>query len=203
MFPSGRRRWRGITLVTGAIVVAGVLAGGVIAGRIGWTADDARLDAALSEAPAATLVEIPSADGLPARGVFAQITSTGYLCLSDAPLSAPLMGGGGCNPADDPLGGGAFSASLAYDGGPAIQDVKDARLIGLTSPQVESMRVVMTDGSSRQVKLKSTRVAGNVLQAFGYRFKKGDLKKGVGPTAVVAYDADGVEIDRQTTGIGG
>ena len=148
-------------------------------------------------------MEIPSADGLPARGVFAQVTSTGHLCLSDAPLSAPLMGGGGCNPADDPLGDRAFSASLAYDGGPAIQDVKDARLIGLTSSQVESLRVLMSDGSSRQVKLKSAKVAGNELNAFGYRFKRADLKKGIGPTAVVAFDADGVEIDRQATGIGG
>jgi hypothetical protein len=203
MFPSGWRRRRGITLVTGAIVAAGVLAGSVIAGRVGWTDDPTRLDAALSEAPAATLVEIPSADGLPARGVVAQVTSTGHLCLSDAPLSAPLMGGGGCNPADDPLGDRAFSASLAYDGGPAIQDVKDARLIGVTSSQVESLRVLMSDGSSRQVKLKSAKVAGNELNAFGYRFKRADLKKGIGPTAVVAFDTDGVQIDRQATGIGG
>jgi hypothetical protein len=197
-----RRNSQWYAVAVAAIVAAGVLASGVIAGRIAWTDDAVRLDAALADAPAVTLVEIPSADGLPARGVFAQVTSTGQLCLTDAPLDSPLMGGGGCNPADDPLGERAFSASLAYDGGPEIQAVKDARLIGLASSDVASMRVLMSDGSSRQIRLKKTKVGTNEFQAFGFRFKKSDLKKSIGPTAVVAFDADGGEIDRQVTGIG-
>jgi hypothetical protein len=202
MSPRSGRNSRRLAVAVAVIVAAGVLAGGVIAGRIAWKDDSVRLDAALADAPATTLVEIPSADGLSARGVFAQQTSTGHLCLTDAPLDSPLMGGGGCNPADDPLGGRAFSASLAYEGGPAIQAVKDARLIGLASSEVASMRVLMSDGSSRQIKLKKAKLGSNEFQAYGYRIKRADLKKGVGPTAVFAFDADGTEIDRQTTGIG-
>jgi len=139
---------------------------------------------------------------LPGRGVFAQFTSTGHFCLSDAPLDSPQMGGGGCNAADDPLGGTSISASLAYDGGPAIAGVKDARVIGLASAEVASIDVLMTDGTSRSVKLKKAKVGSDELQVFGYRFKKADLKRGLGPTAIVALDADGVEIGRQPTGIG-
>jgi hypothetical protein len=71
MSPRSRRNSRRLTVAVAVIVAAGVLAGGVIAGRIGWTDDAARLDAALADAPATRLVEIPSADGLSARGVFA------------------------------------------------------------------------------------------------------------------------------------
>ena len=61
----------------------------------------------------------------------------------------------------------------------------------------------MTDGDARaQVKLKKTKVGSDEFQAFGYRFKKADLEEGIGPIAIVALDADGVEIGRQPTGIG-
>jgi hypothetical protein len=184
-------------------VVAGVLAGGVVAGRMVW-ADDARtLDDAIAQAKAVQIAEIGAADGNAARGVFARLTSTGHLCLSDAPLSAPLMGGGGCNPADDPLGGDVLSASLSYDGGPAIETVVDARLIGLVSTEIPSVRVLMSDGSSRAVRLKQAKVGSDEFQSFGYRFRKSDLRKGIGPVAIVAYDASGVEVGRQPTGIGG
>jgi hypothetical protein len=199
---SGRRHGRGIILVTSGIVAVGVLAGGVIAGRSVWSDDAARLDVALAEAASTKLLEIPSGDGLPARGVFAQVTSTGYLCLSDAPLSAPETGGGGCNSADDPLGGRELSASLAYDGGPSLESVKDARVIGLASLGVASVEVLMSDGSSREVKLKKATIGSDDFRAFGFRVKKSDLRKGIEPTAVVARDASGTEIDRQTTGIG-
>ena len=103
---------RRAVIVVATVVTAGVVVGGVIAGRIEWADRGARLDAALVEAESIQLVDIPAADGLPARGVFAQVTSTGHFCLSDAPLASPRMGGGGCNPADDPLGGSSISASL-------------------------------------------------------------------------------------------
>ena len=51
-------------------------------------------------------------------------------------------------------------------------------------------------------KLKKAKIGSDELQVFGYRFKKADLKRGLGPTAIVALDADGVEIGRQPTGIG-
>ncbi len=100
-----------VVVVTSVVFVAGVVAGG-----FDWSRSSDELEAALAKSPPTRVSDIPAADGLPARGVFAQITSTGHFCLSDAPLDAPLMGGGGCNAVDDPLGGSAISASLAYDG---------------------------------------------------------------------------------------
>lgn len=186
-----------VVVATSAMLVAGVVAGG-----FDWSRSSDELDAALANTRPTQVADIPAADGLPARGVFAQITSTGHFCLSDAPLDAPLTGGGGCNAADDPLGGSVISASLAYDGGPAIQAVRDARLIGLAAASVVSVRIVMTDGSSRAVKLRTSTVGEQGLQVFGFRMRKSDLKKGVGPIAVVALDESGAEVGRQTTGIG-
>jgi len=195
------RRRRLAALATAAAAAA-VLVGGVVAGSYDWSRSDGALDAALVDADPTRIADIPAADGLPARGVFGQITSTGHFCLSDAPVEHPNMGGGGCNPADDPLGGQHLSVSLAYDGGPALVAVRDARLIGLATDSVLSLRVLMTDGSRRTVKLKSATVGADSFKAFGYRFKRSDLKNGIGPTAVVAFDASGVEIGRQATGIG-
>ena len=198
-----RRRVRRAGIVAAAVIASGVLVGGVVAGRIEWSDNAARLDAALAEARPVQLAVIPAAEGLPGRGVFAQVTSTGHFCLSDAPLDSPRMGGGGCNSADDPLGGASISASLAYDGGPALDAVRDARVIGLASTDVASVGVLMTDGSFRSVMLGEAKVGSDEFQAFGYRFKKADLKKGLAPTAIVAFDAGGIEIGRRTTGIGG
>jgi hypothetical protein len=186
-----------VVVATSAVLVAGVVAGG-----FDWSRSSDELDAALANTRPTQVADIPAADGLPARGVFAQITSTGHFCLSDAPLDAPLTGGGGCNAADDPLGGSVISASLAYDGGPAIEAVRDARLIGLAAATVASVRIVMTDGSSRAVKLRTSTVGERGLRVFGFRVRRSDLKKGIGPTAVVAFDESGAEIGRQTTGIG-
>jgi hypothetical protein len=191
-------------VVIAAVVIAtsAVLVGGVVAGGFDWSRSSDDLEAALAENQPTQVADIPAADGLSARGVFAQITSTGHFCLFDAPLEAPRTGGGGCNAADDPLGGSAISASLAYEGGPAIEAVRDARLIGLAAADVASVRVVMSDGSSRSVRLKTSSV-GRGLQAFGFRVRKSDLKKGIGPAAIVAYDDAGNELGRQPTGIGG
>jgi hypothetical protein len=183
-------------------VAAAVLVGSVVAGGFDWSRSSDELQAALAETRPERVADIPAADGLPARGVFAQLTSTGHFCLSDAPLDAPLAGGGGCNAADDPLGGSVISASLAYDGGPTIEAVRDARLIGLAAANVASVRILMTDGSSRAAKLRMSTVGDRGLQVFGFRVRKSDLKKGIGPVAVVAYNEDDAEIGRQTTGIG-
>lgn len=196
-----RRRGR-LVVVASVLVAAGALAGGVIAGRMVWMDDAATLDRARAAAPAVRLAEISGMDGKSSRGVFGQLTSTGHFCLSDAPLDAPLMGGGGCNSASDPLGGSAISASLAYDGGPTIESVKDARLIGLASAGTATVRVLMSDRTFRSVELKKAKVGSDEFQAFGYRFKNADLKRRIGPTAIVAYDAGGAEIGRQPTGIG-
>jgi hypothetical protein len=194
-------RRAGVVLVV--LACAGIAVSAVVAGRVDWSTNTAMLDAALVKAEPTRVADIEASDGLSARGVFAQVTSTGHFCLSDAPLGAPEMGGGGCNSVDDPLGGRPISVSLAYDGGPAITDVKDARLIGLASAGTSRVRVEMTDHTSRAIKLKKITVASRDLLVFGYRFKKSDLKKGIGPFAVVSYDTDGTELGRQATGIGG
>ena len=183
-------------------VAASVLVTGVVGAGFDWSRGSDELNAALADGEPTQIADIAAADGLPARGVFARFTSTGHFCLSDAPVDAPNMGGGGCNSADDPLGGKDFSVSLAYDGGPALDAVRDARLIGLATERVSSVRVLMSDGTWRPVKLKKARVGADIFKAFGYRFKKSDLKKGLGPTSVVAFDASDVEIGRRATGIG-
>src|SRR5262245_60112208 len=183
-------------------VAASVLVAGVVGAGFDWSRSSDELDAALAEGQPRQIAEIAASDGMPARGVFVQLTSTGHFCLSDAPIEHPSMGGGGCNPADDPLGGQHLSVSLAYDGGPALAAVRDARLIGLATDSATSLRVLMTDGSWRTVKLKKASVGADSFKAFGYRFKRSDLKNGIGPNAVVAYDASGVEIGRQATAIG-
>jgi hypothetical protein len=192
---------RTLIVLAVTVVASAALVGGVVAGGFDWSGSSDGLEAALAESPPTRIADIPAADGLSARGVFAQITPTGQFCLFDAPLEAPTTGGGGCNPADDALGGEPLRASLAYDGGPAIESVRDARLIGLATGSVASVRIVMSDGSSRGVRLKRSTV-GRDLQVFGFRLRKSDLKKGIGPIAVVALDASGNEIGRQTTGIG-
>jgi hypothetical protein len=192
---------KALVVLGAAVVASAALVGGVVAGGFDWSRSSDELEAALAESPPTRIADIPAADGLSPRGVFAQITTTGHFCLFDAPLDAPTTGGGGCNAADDPLGGEALRASLAYDGGPAIESVRDARLIGLATASVASVRIVMSDGSSRGVKLKKSTV-GRDLQVFGFRVRKSDLKKGIGPVAVVALDERGDEIGRQTTGIG-
>jgi hypothetical protein len=194
-------RTRHLTVVVVVMAAAAVLVGGVVAGRFDWSGSSRELEAALAKTPPTRIADIPAADGLPARSVFAQITPSGLFCLSDAPLDAPLAGGGGCNAADDPLGGARVSASLAYDGGPAIEAVRDARLIGLAAADIASVGVLMSDGSSRSVRVQKSSV-GEDLQVFGYRIRRSDLKKGIGPVAVVGYDARGAELARQPTGIG-
>jgi len=190
-----------VVVVAAVAIAAVVLVGGVVAAGFDWSQSAEEMKASLAQTRPIKVADIPAADGIAARGVFAQITSTGLFCLTDAPLDAPLEGGGGCNAADDPLGGSAVSASLGYDGGPAIETVKDARLIGLAAGEAASVRVLMSDGSTRGVKLKQSTV-GRDLQVFGFRVRKSDLNKGIGPIAVVALDERGDEIGRQTTGIG-
>ncbi len=193
-------------LVVGLVAVVALgSAGAIVASQLGDNPppDLAALDKAIQSEPMTRVADIPAAGNLPARGVFVQVTSTGEVCLWDASSANPRGGMGGCDDADDPLGGSRLSASLAYDGGPAAADVKDARLIGLLDPSVASVSVLMSDGSSRTVKLKSSKIEGNSYGVFGYRFRHSDLAKGIGPVAVVATDASGAEIGRQPTGFGG
>lgn len=205
MFTSGSMR-RYVVLAVGTLLLGGVITSGVIAGQFRGPEDPETLAAALREDPAVRVADIGAVQGLPGRGVFVQFTSTGLLCLFDAPSPTALARQGGCNSADDPLGGRRLFASLSYEGGPGVEQVKDARLIGLVSADVEAVEVLMTDGTRREVALRrpvAFATRGDSYRAFGYRFKVSDLKRGLGPTAVLALDSNGGELDRQLTGFGG
>lgn len=191
------RRW---AVVGVGVVLAGALAGTVVASRID---DGSDLAAAIGQDPLTQVADIAAADGSPARGVYVQRTRTGHLCVWEAPSPTSRERGGGCNTADDPLNGRPLSFTLSYDGGPALADVMGATLFGLAAAEVAGASVLMSDGTERQIRLQKARVAGEDYRAFGFRFKKADLRAGIGPTAVVALDAGGAQIDRQATGIGG
>jgi hypothetical protein len=189
------RRW--IAIACGA-VAAGVFAGGVV----GAQSVPVDVASSLGDEPLAKVADIPTEEGRGGRGVFVQPTD-GFLCLWDAPSASSLTRQGGCNRSDDPLAGKKMMISFAYDGGPAVRDVRDARLIGLVSLDVAAIQVAMSDGSLRAVKLKHAGAisgAKGAFRAFGYRLKPSDYKRGVGPVAVVAFDAAGREIERQPTG---
>jgi hypothetical protein len=191
-----RKRWI-VALV--CVAVVGVFASAVVAAQFD---DGSELAAAIDEAPLQRVADIAAEEGAPALGVYTQLTETGHVCIWEAPSPTSRERGGGCNTADDPLNGQAVSATLSYDGGPAVSTVRRASVFGLALTGVAGVRVLMDDGSFRTVKLKNARIGSGEYQAFGYRFKKADLKKGIGPVAIVAYDAAGHELGRQTTGIG-
>jgi hypothetical protein len=186
-------------------LAGGVLVGSVIAAQRGDNAapDVDSLRAAIAAEDMTKVADIGGSEGFAARGVYVQELETGHLCVWDAPSAASRERQGGCNSIDEPLGGSAVSANLAYDGGPAIEGVRDARLTGLAASNVASVVVLMSDGSERTLHLKKAKFRAGDFFAFGYRFKKADLRKGVGPIAVIARDGGDAEIDRQPTGIGG
>jgi hypothetical protein len=194
------RRWAIVASISA--VATAILASSVVAGQFRGP-DPEAFHAGLATGEIARVADIAARDGLPGHGVFVQETDTGQLCLWDAPSASSQQRQGGCNPVDDPLGGSALSASLAYEGGPAVEDVQDARLIGLASRDVATIQVLMSDGTLREVRLKKATLGSEEYRAFGYRFKKSDLRGGVGPSVVIARAATGDEIARQTTGIGG
>ncbi len=197
------RKW--IVLVT-CVVAGGILASAVVAARFAGLGEQEKLMAASADEPVVRVADIGPAEGLPVRGVFVQSTSTGHLCLWDAPVATPGARQGGCNRSDDPLGGRKMFISLAYEGGPAAGQVSDARLIGLVAREVASVQVLMSTGAIRDIPMKralAVSSAAGSFRAFGYRFKAADLRRHLGPTAVLALDASGRELERQTTGFGG
>jgi len=192
------RRW---IVLLGAVVATGAVVGAVVAAERGPRVPSG-LEAAIENEPLVKVLDFPGGDGRAGRSVFVQPTSAGFLCLWDAPDATPRARQGGCNSSEDPFAGTQMFISFAYDGGPAVADVKDARLIGLAAPAVTGVRVLMGDGSSRALSLRPVAVAGGRYRAFGYRSGLGDLRRGVGPVAVIASDETGAEIDRQATGFG-
>ena len=190
---------RRVAAVGVAVILAGLLAGAVIGSRLD---DGSDLAAAIEEAALVRVADIAPEGGIPGRGVYVQTTRTGHICVWEAPTATSRQRGGGCNTADDPLNGEPLSFTLSYEGGPAIADVRTATLFGLAAADVARASVLMSDGTERDVRLRRARVSGTDYLAFGYRIRRSDLRKGVGPTAVIARDASGVELGRQSTGIG-
>jgi hypothetical protein len=201
VFSNRGRRW--YALVLGGTALALLLTGGVVAAQLRPFESPEVFDSALRNSEMVRVADITSADGKPARGVFVQRTPTGLFCLTDAESAGDVSRGGGCNAAAEPLGGEEVFISFAYEGGPALADVRDARLIGLASLEVSAVDVLMNDASRRRVRLRDAKIGGEAYRAFGYRFKKSDLRRGASPTAVIALDKTGREIDRQPTGFGG
>jgi hypothetical protein len=193
---------RGALVVALVVVASAVLATGVVAGHF-QSVDPPSFHQAMTTGEITQVAGVQAEDGSPGRGVFAQLTQDGHLCVFEAPSATSRAHGGACNSVDDPLNGSAISATLSYDGGPDISSVTTATLFGLAAPEVARAAVVMSDGSSRTIKLKKAKVGSDEFRAFGHRIRKSDLKKGIGPIAIVAFDSSGVELARQPTGIGG
>jgi hypothetical protein len=201
MLSNRGRRW--YVSVLGVMTLALLVTGGVVAAQFRAFASPESVDSALRTSEMVRVADIASADGAAARGVFVQRTPNGLFCLTDAQSAGGVSRGGGCNAAADPLGGKSLFISFAYEGGPAVADVKDARLIGLSSLEVSAVEVLMDDGSRRTMRLREARIGADTYRAFGYRFRKADLRRGVSPASVIALDDAGQEIDRQPTGFGG
>lgn len=184
------------------VVLFGAVTSAVVASQMRDAQIPQGLDEAIRTEPLVKVADIPGAEGAAARGVFAQETSVGFLCLWDAASASSRARQGGCNRSEDMFSSLGLFASLAYDGGPDQGSVRDARLIGLAPSGVAAIEILMTDGSRRAVPLKHARVGSDDFKAFGYRFSRADLRRGLGPTAVVALDSGGVEVGRQPTGFG-
>lgn len=198
-----RVRKRMVVVLT--LALAGSLpVGSVVAAQRGGNPPDAaKVEAAIAAARMTRVADVAGGEGFARRGVFIQELDTGDLCVWDAASATSPDRQGGCNSIDEPLGGSAVWANLAYEGGPAIESVRDARLSGLASSSAASVVVLMNDGSERMLRLKPVNLDAGDFAAFGYRFRTSDLRSGVGPIAVIARAAGGTELGRQPTGIGG
>jgi hypothetical protein len=197
------QRKRSVVVLAAVGAATGVLAGGIVGANLppgGKSVDE--LHRVLAKAPMEYVADVPSGGGLPRRAIFLQ-RADGYVCLWDAPSAGSLTRQGGCNPESDPLGGAEMFVSLSFDGGPTTRDISDARIVGLASRRVVRVAIEMSDGSRRVVSLTRARGGFRDLAVFGFRARGSDLRLGTVPTAVVALDADGRELQRQATGLSG
>lgn len=141
-----------------------------------------------------------SQPGRPDMSVYVARLADGSLCVSAATADRKAWGAG-CNPATAPLGSKPFTAMFSYDGGPAAEAVREARLFGLARRDVAALRAEMSDGSFRELPLSAQPVATTAFRVYAYRVSTKDLNSGVTPLAVVAYGRSGNEIARQATGL--
>jgi hypothetical protein len=181
----------------------GIVASGVSGGNGQPGLEPAAVEAALATGVPVRVASFAAAPGKQSRAVFLRETSDGLLCLWDAP-DAGSHGPGGCNRATDPFAGQKMMISMAWDGGPALSTISDARLIGIVAADVEGLLLAMSDGTSRRVALQGSQTAiraAGLYRAFAYRIRQSDLRAGIEPVAVVALDGNGQAIDRQATGL--
>jgi hypothetical protein len=75
------------------------------------------------------------------------------------------------------------------DGGPALERRSELEVIGLARPNVDRVAVVDTGGRTRWPALNESR-------AFMVDFAPAELRGGVGPAELVAYDRAGAELMR-------
>jgi hypothetical protein len=128
------------------------------------------------------------------HGVFLSRTKDGkQVCLFDTDLATGHQGGG-CNDAGSVFAGRKIQISLGFEGGPSRATVRDVRIIGLAAADVESVRVELSDRTTRKVEL-------TVDRAFAWAMPQGDLDRGLEPRAVVAIGPRGKTIDRADTGV--
>ena len=198
---------RRLLILVGAIVLAIAIGGVAYAGAqsLLFAADQdqgARLRELKERQLGSRVATLPPQAGRPEVGVYVARLSDGSICVSDA-SGDKTTAGGGCNSASAPLNGKPFMALFAYDGGPGVATVKDARLYGLADGSVDELRLEMSDGSTRQLHLGAQAVAGTPYRAFAYRVSHADIRARITPVAVVAYDASATVIGRQPTGLPG
>lgn len=201
-----RLRGRKVWVIFFACVLAGgttgVVTSAVRGGNGKETLDPAAVEAATASGVAVKVATFPPLAGREGRAVFMRKTSNGLLCLWDAP-DGRREGPGGCNRASDPFGGRKMMISLAWDGGPALSTITDARLIGIVAVDVDAVTVRMSDGSTRSVALTGSQAGthSDFYRAFAYRVQPADIRAGIEPISVSAFDDTGKLIDQQNTGL--
>ncbi len=190
-------------IVIGIVVVVAAILGATIA--LGQSApfsfgSEDRLRE-MSSTLGTEVASFPAQSGTPDRSVFVAKLSDGSLCVRNASADKATWGGG-CNPAESPLGGKPFMAMFSFVGGPEIKTVIEARLYGLVDSEVYALKAEMSDGSTRTLGLSAQTVAATPYRVFAERVARADLHNGISPIAIVAYNVSGTEIARQPTGIG-
>jgi len=195
-----------LLLIGSAAVALGLVFGGIASGVFRQAGTPSSVpDVRSSAGTRVTLARFGRELGTADRQLVLQRTPDGFICLWDSPDASGERGVGGCNSASDPLGGRKLFISLAYDGGPDVKTVTDARLSGLLAVDVARVAIEMSDGTTRTAPALRGQITGGTVgpyRVFAYRIRQADLRAGATPVAVAALDATGNELDRQTTGIG-
>lgn len=135
-----------------------------------------------------------SANGAPHAVFTNRSKDDTQICVWDTDVTSGAQSGG-CNPTANFFAGHAFTLSLAYDGGPAITTVRNARIVGIVTDAVATLEVVYADGTAKQIAITRDR-------GFAYTVPNELPRRGVGPVALIARSASGAVLDRQVTGIG-